>query len=43
MLPVDEEAVIAMVRVVVDETCEKPDVGVPFLRGNHCGEAVLGR
>lgn len=44
VLPVDEEAVVAVLRVVVvDETCEKPDVGVPLLRGGHCGGAVLRR
>lgn len=42
MFAVYKEAVIAVARVVfVDETCEKADVGVPFLRGNHCGEAML--
>jgi hypothetical protein len=44
MLGVDGEAVITVVRVIiVDETCEKPDVGVLLLRGQHCCEAVLGR
>lgn len=44
MLPVDKEAVIAVVRVVnVDKACEKPDIGVPFLRAHNCAETVLRR
>lgn len=44
MLPVGKEAVIAVVGVVVvDEACEKPDVGVPSLGGHHCGEGVPRR